>query len=129
MAREKKVKEKELLEQIKDSGGFISTIAARLHVDWHTVDNAIKASEKAQQAISDEKESTLDFVEGKALERIKANDSIMIRFYLQTKGKQRGYSLEKEYDTTVAAAEDTSININVTGGEPEPAAIDTQAGE
>lgn len=98
MGRKRLIKEKDLLEAIKGSRGFKSTIAARLHVDWHVVDRAIQASEAAQQAIAAEEETTLDFVEGKAIERIKENDGAMIRFYLSTKGKKRGYTYEERLE-------------------------------
>lgn len=98
MGRKKILKEHDLIAAIKDSRGFISTIAARLHVDWHTVDDAIKASEKAQRAIKDEEETTLDLVEGKALSKINDGDGAMIRFYLATKGKKRGYTYEERLE-------------------------------
>ena len=64
MGRKRKIKEKDLLEKIDGSNGFYSVIASRLHVDWHTVDKAIKDSPAAQEAIKAETEKTLDFVEG-----------------------------------------------------------------
>lgn len=110
MGRKKQLKEKELLEAIKDSRGFKSTIAARLHVDWHTVDKAINASEAAQQAIAAEEETTLDFVEGKAIAKINEGDGAMIRFYLATKGKKRGFTYEEKLEAA-EDAEDNEINI------------------
>lgn len=110
MGRKKQLKEKELLEAIKDSRGFKSTIAARLHVDWHTVDKAINASEAAQQAIAAEEETTLDFVEGKAIAKINEGDGAMIRFYLATKGKKRGFTYEEKLEGA-EGAEDNEINI------------------
>lgn len=110
MGRKKQLKEKELLEAIKDSRGFKSTIAARLHVDWHTVDKAINASEAAQQAIAAEEETTLDFVEGKAIAKINEGDGAMIRFYLATKGKKRGFTYEEKLEAA-EGAEDNEINI------------------
>jgi hypothetical protein len=124
MGRKKQIKEKALLDAIKDSRGFKSTIAARLHVDWHTVDKAINASEAAQQAIKDEEENTLDFVESKALSRINDGDGAMIRFYLATKGKKRGYTYDETTATAEAAIADTEVNISVNGGEPAPAEAD-----
>ena len=119
MGRKRLVKEKELLEAIKGSRGFKSTIAARLHVDWHVVDRAIMASEAAQQAIKDEEETTLDFVEGKAIERIKENDGTMIRFYLATKGKKRGYSYEERLEDD-GVEDKAPLNIVCDGAEVEP---------
>ena len=48
MGRKKIIKEKQLLEMIEGSRGFISVIAKRLNCNWHTVDEAIKASPAAQ---------------------------------------------------------------------------------
>ena len=119
MGRKKVVREKELLAAIKDSSGFYSVIAKRLGCSWHAVQNAIERSPEAQQALLDEEETTLDFVEGKALARIKADDGAMIRFYLATKGKKRGYTYEdklEDDDTT----EDNTLNVIYDGEEVDP---------
>ena len=94
MGRKRILKKKELLEAIQGSYGIISTIAARLHCNWHTVDETIKLYPECMQALADENESILDFTEGKAIERIKEGDGTMIRFMLATKGKKRGYTYE-----------------------------------
>lgn len=120
MGRKRKIKDKDLLAAIVDSRGFYSVIAERLGVSWDTVDRAIKRNEDAQIAIKAEEEKTLDFVEGKAIARIKENDGAMIRFYLATKGKRRGYTYDASAATAEAAIADTEIRINVNGGEPAP---------
>lgn len=119
MGRKKVVKEKDLLAAIVDSRGFLSVIAERLGVAWATVKTAVQESEAAKFAIEAEEEKTLDFVEGKAISRIKAEDGAMIRFYLATKGKKRGYTYDVENAKDEAAA-DTEVNISVEGGEPAP---------
>ena len=124
MGRKKIVKEKELLAAIADSRGFYSVIAERLGVAWATVKSAVEESDAAQLAIRAEEEKTLDFVEGKAIARIKADDGAMIRFYLATKGKKRGYTYDETTATAEAAIADTEVNISVNGGEPAPAEAD-----
>ena len=119
MGRKHKLKEKELLENIKGSYGIISTIAARLHVDWHTVDDTIKMYPSCMQALADENESVLDFTEGKAIERIKDGDSVMIRFMLATKGKKRGYTYEDKLEAD-ETAEDNNVNVICDGEDVEP---------
>ena len=119
MGRKHKLKEKELLENIKGSYGIISTIAARLHVDWHTVDDTIKMYPSCMQALADENESVLDFTEGKAIERIKDGDSVMIRFMLATKGKKRGYTYEDKLEAD-ETAEDSNINVVCDTPDAEP---------
>ena len=124
MGRKKIVKEKELLAAIADSRGFYSVIAERLGVAWATVKSSVEESDAAQLAIRAEEEKTLDFVEGKAIARIKADDGAMIRFYLATKGKKRGYTYDETTATAEAAIADTEVNISVNGGEPAPAEAD-----
>ena len=124
MGRKKIVKEKELLAAIADSRGFYSVIAERLGVAWATVKSAVEESDAAQLAIRAEEEKTLDFVEGKAIARIKADDGAMIRFYLATKGKKRGYTYDETTATAEAAIADTEVKISVNGGEPAPAEAD-----
>ena len=119
MGRKHKLKEKELLENIKGSYGIISTIAARLHVDWHTVDDTIKMYPSCMQALADENESVLDFTEGKAIERIKDGDSVMIRFMLATKGKKRGYTYEDKLEAD-ETTEDNTLNVICAGEEVDP---------
>ena len=119
MGRKRILKKKELLEAIQGSYGIISTIAARLHCNWHTVDETIKLYPECMQALADENESILDFTEGKAIERIKEGDGTMIRFMLATKGKKRGYTYEdklEDDDTT----EDNTLNVICDGEEVDP---------
>ena len=119
MGRKKSIKEKDLLAAIENSNGFVTTIAARLHCSWHAADNAIKASAAAMQAIKDEEEKTLDFVEGKAIKKINEGDGAMIRFYLATKGKKRGFTYEEKLEAD-ESAEDSNINVICDTPDAEP---------
>ena len=128
MGRKKSIKEKDLLAAIEDSNGFVTTIAARLHCSWHAADNAIKASALALQAIKDEEEKTLDFVEGKAIKKINEGDGAMIRFYLATKGKKRGFTYEEKMEAD-ETAEDNNVNVICDGEDVEPVDPATAEGD
>ena len=128
MGRKKSIKEKDLLAAIEDSNGFVTTIAARLHCSWHAADNAIKASALALQAIKDEEEKTLDFVEGKAIKKINEGDGAMIRFYLATKGKKRGFTYDEKMEAD-ETAEDNNINVICDGEDVEPVDPATAEGD
>ena len=128
MGRKKSIKEKDLLAAIEDSNGFVTTIAARLHCSWHAADNAIKASAAAMQAIKDEEEKTLDFVEGKAITKINEGDGAMIRFYLATKGKKRGFTYDEKLEAD-ETAEDNNINVICDGEDVEPVDPATAEGD
>ena len=128
MGRKRIVKEKELLAAIEGCRGIISTVAARLHVGWHTAERAINDSEKAREAMSDEEETTLDFVEGKAIQRINEGDGAMIRFYLATKGKKRGYTYDEKMEAD-ESAEDSNINVVCDTPDAEPVDPATAEGD
>ena len=128
MGRKKSIKEKDLLAAIEDSNGFVTTIAARLHCSWHAADNAIKASAAALQAIKDEEEKTLDFVEGKAITKINEGDGAMIRFYLATKGKKRGFTYDEKLEAD-ESAEDNNINVICDSEDAEPVDPATAEGD
>ena len=128
MGRKKSIKEKDLLAAIENSNGFVTTIAARLHCSWHAADNAIKASAAALQAIKDEEEKTLDFVEGKAIKKINEGDGAMIRFYLATKGKKRGFTYEEKLEAD-ETAEDSNINVICDTPDAEPVDPATAEGD
>lgn len=128
MGRKKIVKEKELLAAIADSRGFYSVIAERLGVAWATVKSAIEESDAAQLAIRAEEEKTLDFVEGKAIARIKADDGAMIRFYLATKGKKRGYTYEERIEDT-DTDNDEPLQVICDGEEVDPQPINAEGDE
>jgi hypothetical protein len=119
MGRKRILKKKELLEAIQGSYGIISTIAARLHCNWHTVDETIRLYPECMQALADENETILDFTESKAIERIKDGDGTMIRFMLATKGKKRGYTYEDKLEDD-DTEEDSTINVICDGEEVEP---------
>ncbi len=123
MGRKHIIKKKELLEAIKGSYGIMSTVAARLHCDWHTADDAIKRFPEALQAMADEGESVLDFTEGKAIERIRDGDGVMIRFMLATKGKKRGYSYEERIEDD-GTEDDEPLQVICDGPEVDPVSIE-----
>lgn len=127
MSRHRHFKKTEVLEAIQGSYGIISTVAAKLHCNWHTADAWTQKWPETIQALQDEEESKLDYVEGKAIKAIENNDGAMIRFFLATKGKKRGFTYENTPATTEAALGDTEVNISVNGGEPEP--VTTEAAE
>lgn len=91
-----KVSEEQLLEAIKNSMGVISTIAKRLNVAWHTANDNIQKYESTIRALQDEVETSLDMAESELLKKVKKGDTTMIKYYLSTKGKKRGYTLRQE---------------------------------
>lgn len=110
MGRHRNFRKKDVLDAIDGSYGIVSTVAAKLHCNWHTADEYIKKWPETLQALSDEEESKLDFVEGKAIKKINEGDGAMIRFYLATKGKKRGFTYDEKLEAD-ETAEDKELNI------------------
>ena len=67
-------------------------------------------------------------MEGKAIARIKADDGAMIRFYLATKGKKRGYTYDEKLETD-ESAEDSNINVVCDTPDAEPVDPATAEGD
>lgn len=110
MGRHRNFKKKDVLDAIDGSYGIVSTVASKLHCNWHTADEYIKKWPETLQALSDEEESKLDFVEGKAIKKINEGDGAMMRFYLATKGKKRGFTYDEKLEAD-ETAEDKELNI------------------
>lgn len=86
-------KKQSILEAVKGSNGNMSVIASRLGCDWHVAKNNVERFPETTVAFNDETEKMGDFVESKGYELVKKGDGQMIRYYLSTKFKNRGYRL------------------------------------
>lgn len=127
MGRHRHFKKAEILEAIQGSYGIISTVAAKLHCNWHTADAWTQKWPETIQALQDEEESKLDYVEGKAIKAIENNDGAMIRFYLATKGKKRGFTYEDKLETDTGSDSAEPIEIINDGPEVDPVPIEEAA--
>ncbi len=86
----------QFLEAIPGTGGIVTAIAKKVGCDWSTAKKYIGAHPTVQAAYNDECESVLDLAEAKTIQLIQAGDAQMIRYYLSTKGKRRGYVERQE---------------------------------
>lgn len=92
-------KKQSILEAVKGSNGNMSVIASRLGCDWHVAKNNVERFPETTVAFNDETEKMGDFVESKGYELVKKGDGQMIRYYLSTKFKNRGYRLNDPDDS------------------------------
>jgi hypothetical protein len=106
--------EKSILKAIKVSGGSVNAVAKSLKCEWHTAKANIERFEETQKALSGEKETNLDLVEGKAIEMAKNGDGAMIRFILATLGRNRGYGEKPAQNTQTV--EDNELKIEIVDG-------------
>lgn len=87
-----KTNKQQLLDAINGSYGIISTIAKRLNVNWNTARTYIKQDKDAMQAYNNERNSMLDKAESCIINALKQNDIATAKWFLQLKGKDRGYN-------------------------------------
>lgn len=87
-----RVSKKRMLNAIKDSAGIISTIAKRLDVCWVTCKKLIDSKDIYIQYLREEIEKNIDKAESVILQALDDGDIQTAKWYLQTIGKQRGYS-------------------------------------
>lgn len=99
---------KNFQDAIPGSGGVVSTIAARVGCDWHTVIAWLEKSPTLAQLYNDECEKTIDKAESVVLANIQAAataqreanyriqvDSSDAKWYLSAKAKSRGYGKQE----------------------------------
>lgn len=82
----------QFIAAIPGTGGIVTAIARRVGCEWHTARRYIDRHPSVRAAYDAECESVLDLAEAKTIEAIRDGDGTMIRYYLSTKGKDRGYT-------------------------------------
>lgn len=92
--------EKQFLTAIKESKGFISTIADTMGCAFTTVYQWQKKSKAVKEAIEDERIRELDFAEGQLHLLMAEKNVAAVIFFLKTQGKSRGYVEKQEIDYT-----------------------------
>jgi hypothetical protein len=80
-----------VIEVMRQCGGIKSAAAQTLHVSRPTLYAFLKEHPEAQQASADIDEELLDIAEAQVVKSIKAAEMQTVRWYLELKGKERGY--------------------------------------
>ncbi|MDD3586415.1 MAG: hypothetical protein PHQ75_04475 [Thermoguttaceae bacterium] len=76
--------------------GIISLACALESVDEQVCRDWVRNDPAFARQVEACREAALDFVEARMFERIDKGDARLIRFYLETRGKDRGYVLRHE---------------------------------
>ena len=95
------VPEDKIVKALWATGGFIGKAAKKLNVTQAAVSNRIKKRETLKVILDEIIESHLDVAECKLIGLIKKSDLAAIRYYLDNKGKSRGYSKVHEVEISV----------------------------
>ncbi|MCD8294751.1 MAG: DNA-packaging protein [Clostridia bacterium] len=84
------------LQALSESRGIIVYACKATGIARSTFYTWREQDEEFRRAVEDIMEAQIDFVEGKLLRRISAEETTAIIFYLKTKGKRRGYGEKQE---------------------------------
>lgn len=115
MARTHKYKKNDILTAVRGSNGLITNVALCLGCDWHTARDNILRFPDAIKLLESENEEMLDLAENKVHKAIKAEDMVTVRWFLGTKGRNRGYG--ENSPQPAGENEDTEIKIEIVDGE------------
>lgn len=91
----------QFIKAIKGSAAIITTIKNRVGCDWYTAKKWIEEHPTVQRAYIAEAETVTDMAESNLFKAMKAGDLSALKFYLATKGKDRGYVQKSEIAMTV----------------------------
>ena len=105
----KKYTAADVIAAIKGSKGIISQAARKLGCTRQTIYNYVENYATVREALENEREDLLDFVEGKLLGEINRGNITAIIFYLKTQGKHRGYVERQEH----TGADGGALNVVV----------------
>jgi hypothetical protein len=104
----KKIQKCDVKKAIEGSGGYMSNIANKLNVSWHTAKKYVELF-KLQEMIVEEDEKLNDLTEMKLIENIRNLDTASIIFRLKTRARNRGYVERVDVGITV---EERANNLN-----------------
>lgn len=113
-----KVSSQRLRDAINGSGGVLSVIAAKVGVSRQAVAKRMKRPDLAE-LLDQEKQASLDRAESQMMRLIEDGDGAMIRFYLSTIGKGRGYSSRTEITADVNGTGSVTIFLPSNGRDVE----------
>jgi predicted transcriptional regulator len=107
----------EYIDAIKKSYGFQAKVAEILGVSRSAVCQRINSNSEFLELCNDIKEELLDRAELKLHSLVDLNDFRAIKFFLNCKGKHRGYVERRENALTDQDGEPLTINISLTPAE------------
>ena len=107
-----KLSKKKVKNAIKGSGGVLSVLAEKCDVSRSAITQFLQKekNKNIKELIEQEKERIIDLAENKLHGLINKEDFPAIKYYLNTKGKSRGYVEKQEIEHTGIS---TPIEINI----------------
>ncbi|MDO5553421.1 MAG: hypothetical protein Q4G68_06630 [Planctomycetia bacterium] len=88
--------QEEFLVRLRSRFGIVSLACSDLNIPEETVHQWMQEDHRFAKAVVHARERMLDFVEAKMFEKIGTGNERLIRFFLETQGKDRGYVKRQE---------------------------------
>jgi|TARA_Y100000401_G_scaffold114906_1_gene117654 predicted DNA-binding transcriptional regulator AlpA len=102
---------KGLIEALEQSLGIVTTACKKVGIGRTTFYKYLKEDDNFADQVKDIGNMSLDYVESKLFEQIKAGSTAATIFYLKTKGKKRGYVERQEITGADGVPSDVKIEI------------------
>jgi len=95
---------KEIAKACEGSNGVVAVVAKKLSVSRDTVDRAAAKYPEVRAALNEARETAIDAIEGRVIQRALEGDMRAAVFVLESKGRKRGWGKEPETSATEALA-------------------------
>lgn len=115
MPRKIKRSKAEVLAAIPGSGGIVSKIAKRLGIGRRTLFEYRQRWPEVEEAITDATEAGLDFAETQLMNLIESGDIKAIMYYLDNKGRGRGWGSQQQISLQATAPVQPLICFTASG--------------
>lgn len=87
----RQVSDAQLADALRKHAGIKARAAKAVGLDRSSVQERVERSPLLQQAIKDGEEKLLDIAESQLTKSVSRGDKDMVRYYLDRKGRKRGY--------------------------------------
>ena len=95
------LKNKQVLEALRESAGVITAAAAKMGVTRQAVSRRVNRSQALRTACDDIIEENIDHAESQLQSAIRGGNLTAIIFYLKTFGRRRGYTEREDFRDSV----------------------------
>lgn len=109
------ITENMLMAALRKWGGIQALAAKELKTTRQNVHQRIKGSPALQTLLAEIEDENLDIGEGHILKGLRAGDKEMVRYYMDRKGRKRGYGNSVSVGTDEATLEAVVATL---GGDP-----------
>lgn len=105
------VSNQEIIDALKATGGLVTHASKKINITPKTIYNRMNKYPEVKDAYNDIQEEWIDLAESGVAFHLKNKDPEMIRFFLQTKGKCRGYT--KTIEHSFGSPESLQIHLDI----------------